>query len=45
MNDCKFADNVYELRKSIGLSQNELGERLGVSGKAVSKWETGVSLR
>lgn len=41
MNNCNFADSVYELRKSIGLSQNELGERLGVSGKEVSEWETG----
>ncbi len=41
MNDYKFGNKVCELRKSIGLSQNELGERVGVSGKAVSKWENG----
>ena len=31
-------------RKAAGLSQEALGERLGVSRQAVSKWETGVSL-
>jgi len=41
MNDYKFGSKIYELRKSIGLSQNELGERVGVSGKAVSRWENG----
>ena len=41
MNAYKFGNKVYELRKSRGLSQNELGERIGVSGKAVSKWENG----
>ena len=32
-------------RKALGLTQKELAERLTVSDKAVSKWETGVSLR
>jgi len=31
---------VYRLRTEKGLSQSELGELVGVSNKAVSKWET-----
>ena len=34
-----FGDNLYSLRKSKGISQEELAERLGVSRQAVSKWE------
>ena len=30
-------------RRELGLSQQELAERLHVTNKAVSKWETGVS--
>lgn len=41
MTDRDFGNRVYTLRKNAGLSQNELGKRLGVSGKAVSKWENG----
>lgn len=39
-----FSQRIYELRKAKGLSQKELGELIGVSNKAVSKWETGESL-
>ncbi len=35
-----LGDTIYRLRKEKGLSQAELGELLGVSNKAVSKWET-----
>ena len=35
---------IRRLREEKGLSQNELAERLFVSGKAVSKWETGRGL-
>ena len=31
-------------RRELGLSQQELAERLNVTNKAVSKWETGDSL-
>ena len=32
-----------EKRKEQGLTQTELGAMLGISGKAVSKWERGLS--
>lgn len=31
-------------RKKLGLSQTELAEKLNVSNKLISKWETGTSL-
>lgn len=36
-------NHIARLRKSKGLTQSELGERLYVSCQAVSKWERGVS--
>lgn len=35
---------IAELRRKNGLTQQELGERLGVSYQTVSKWETGVTM-
>lgn len=43
MNDYSFGNFLYELRSEKGLSQSELGELMGVTGKAVSKWEMGVA--
>ncbi len=36
-----FADNIKTLRKKLGVSQVEFGERLGFSDKTISKWENG----
>lgn len=33
--------NIRQLRKSAGLTQSELGEKVGVKKNAVSKWECG----
>lgn len=40
----KFGSFVAGLRKEQGMTQKDLAEKLCVSNKAVSKWETGVSL-
>ncbi|MBO1308876.1 helix-turn-helix transcriptional regulator [Enterococcus sp. 669A] len=38
-----LSEKILKLRKSKGLSQDELGEQLGVSRQSVSKWESGHS--
>ena len=38
-----IGDLIVEKRKEQGLTQTELGAMLGISGKAVSKWERGLS--
>lgn len=37
-------EKICELRKAKGMTQEQLGANLGVSGQAVSKWEKGESL-
>ena len=44
MNIEKVGEQIAVLRKSKGLTQSELGERIGVSFQAVSKWERGETL-
>lgn len=34
-----LGQRIQELRRGLGLSQEELGERMGVSRQAISKWE------
>lgn len=38
-------ENIKTIRKSKGLSQQELAVRLNVVRQTISKWEQGVSLR
>lgn len=44
MRNYDLGNRIYELRKSRGLSQKELGEMIGVSNKSVSKWENGTAI-
>ena len=41
MKNYSFGNYICELREKKGLSQSQLGERLGVTNKAVSRWENG----
>ncbi len=38
------ADRISNIRKSKGMSQEELADQIGVSRQAISKWESGQSL-
>ena len=44
MNQQKVGKFIQERRKEKGLTQLELAEKLGVSNRTISKWETGRSL-
>ena len=44
MDQVKIGNLIAQCRKEKGLTQAALAERLGVSDRAVSKWETGRSL-
>lgn len=37
----RVGEKIKSLRKAMGLTQTELGERVGVQKNAVSKWECG----
>lgn len=41
MNQVKIGAFISELRKEKELTQEQLGERLGVTQKSISRWETG----
>lgn len=40
----KIGKFIAELRKEQGLTQEQFGERIGVTNKTVSRWETGTYL-
>ena len=44
MNTYVTGTTIKQLRENCGLTQAELGERIGVSRKTVSKWETAKGL-
>ena len=43
MDQLKIGKFIAECRKQKNLTQMELAEKLGITDKAVSKWERGVS--
>ena len=44
MDQKKIGSFIAARRKDNGLTQSQLAERLGITDKAVSKWETGKSM-
>ncbi len=44
MQNSDFAKKFSKLRRESGITQQKLGECLGVSNRAVSKWETGLAV-
>ena len=40
----KIGRFIAERRKAVGMTQIQLAEKLGITDRAVSKWETGKSL-
>ena len=45
MDASKFGKFISDQRKTLGMTQSDLGNMLMVTDKAVSKWERGGSLR
>ena len=43
MNKIDFGKKISTMRKEKGLTQKELANKLCVSDKTVSKWETGIN--
>ena len=43
--ELQLKDRIAAVRKAAGLTQEQLGELVGVTRQAVSKWESGGSLR
>lgn len=39
----EFHERLYEVRKSAGMTQSDLAEKLDVSRQAVSRWEMGTA--
>ena len=44
MNQKKIGSFLKELRKEKGITQEEFAEKLNVSGRTVSRWETGSNM-
>lgn len=44
MDQARIGSFIKELRKEKGLTQEQLAEHLNVSGRTVSRWETGTNM-
>lgn len=44
MNQARIGKFIAECRKQKGLTQSDLGGKLGVTEKSVSNWENGMLL-
>ena len=44
MEQQKIGSFLKELRKEQNLTQEQFAEQLGVSGRSVSRWETGINM-
>ena len=44
MNQIKIGKFIAERRKHVNLTQSQLAEKLGITDRAVSKWETGRAM-
>lgn len=45
LNSIKVGTFIMNKRKQQGMTQQQLADRLNISFQAISKWETGGSLR
>ena len=43
MDNAKMGVLIRDSRKEKGLTQKDIAEKLGITDRAVSKWERGVS--
>ena len=39
-----FGEKIREARKKLNMSQDDLAEKIGVSGRTITSWETGRAL-
>ena len=44
MNQIKIGKFIADCRKQVNLTQMQLAEKLGITDKAISKWERGISM-
>ncbi len=44
MDNIKFGKLIKKLRENKKMTQKELGEKLNITNKAISKWERGISI-
>ena len=44
MNQIKIGKFIADCRKKVNLTQMQLAEKLGITDKAVSKWERGIAM-